>query len=241
VNAPEAESSRGRSTGQIVLIVVGVLAGLLALALLAGGGALVWGHSTQRDAHGYYATGFKPLATPTYALVSDGLDVGTDGPDWLFRRGRLGTVRVTADGGASHPVFVGVGRQADVDSYLRDVEQDAVTDLEVDPFSVTYSRRPGTATPAAPTTQTFWAAKASGSGRQTVTWPVQKGAWAVVVMNADAARGVEADVSVGAKVPFILWLGFGLVGAGALVAVGSGVAIYFGVRTRRTPQPDPAA
>jgi hypothetical protein len=62
-----------------------------------------------------------------------------------------------------------------------------------------------------------------------------------VVMNADAARGVEADVSVGAKVPFILWLGVGLLGAGALVAVGSGVAIYFGVRTRRTPQPDPAA
>ncbi len=241
MNATETESSQGRSTGQIVVIVVGVLAGLLALALLAGGGALVWGHSTQRDAKGYYATGFKSLATPTYALVSDGLDVGTDGPDWLFRRGRLGTVRVTANGAASHPVFVGIGRQSDVDAYLRAVAHDAVTDFEVDPFSVTYSRRPGEATPAAPATQTFWAAKAAGSGRQTVTWPVQKGAWAVVVMNADAARGVEADVSVGAKVPFILWLGVGLLGAGALVAVGSGVAIYFGVRTRRPPQPDPAA
>ena len=218
-----------------------MLAGLLALALLAGGGALVWGHSTQRDAKGYYATGFKSLATPTYALVSDGLDVGTDGPDWLFRRGRLGTVRVTANGASAHPVFVGIGRQSDVDSYLRAVEHDAVTDFEVDPFSVTYSRRAGDTTPAAPGTQTIWAAQASGSGRQTVTWPVQKGAWAVVVMNADAARGVEADVSVGAKVPFILWLGVGLLGAGALVAVGSGVAIYFGVRTRRTPQPDAGA
>lgn len=241
MNAPGTESSQGRSGGQIVLIVVGVLAGLLALALLAGGGALVWGHTAQRDAKGYYATGFKSLATPTYALVSDGLDVGTEGPDWLFRRGRLGTVRVTANGASAHPIFVGIGRQSDVDSYLRAVEHDAVTDFEVDPFSVTYSRRAGDTTPAAPGTHTIWAAQASGSGRQTVTWPVQKGAWAVVVMNADSARGVEADVSVGAKVPFILWLGVGLLGAGALVAVGSGVAIYFGVRTRRTPQPDAGA
>ena len=147
MNSPGTEPSQGRSTGQIVLIVVGVLAGLLALALLAGGGVLVWGHSTQRDAQGYYATGFTSLATPTYALVSDGLDVGTDGPDWLFRRGRLGTVRVTARGAATHPVFVGIGRQSDVEAYLRRVEHDAVTDFEVDPFSVTYSRRPGGATP----------------------------------------------------------------------------------------------
>jgi hypothetical protein len=241
MNASETESSPGRSGGQIALIVVGALAGLLALALLAGGGALVWGHATQRDAQGYYATGFKSLATPTYALVSDGLDVGTDGPDWLFRSGRLATVRVTATGGQAHPVFVGIARESDVDIYLGSVERDAVTDFEVDPFSVTYSRRPGETTPAAPATQTFWAAKSAGSGRQTVTWPVQKGSWDVVIMNADAARGIQSDVSVGAKVPFILWLGVGVLGLGALVAVVSGVAIYFGVRTRRTPQPDAAA
>ncbi len=240
MNASTSEPRAGRSAGQIAAIVVGALAGLLALALLAGGGALVWGHGTQRDGQGYYATGFKSLATPTYALVSDGLDVGTDGPDWLFRSGRLGTVRVTATAARAHPVFVGIGRESDVDSYLRSVEYDAVTDFQIDPFSVTYSRRAGEATPVAPATQTFWAAQAAGSGRQTVTWPVQKGAWAVVVMNADAARGVRADVSVGAKVPFLLWLGVGLLGAGALVAVGSGVAIYFGVRTGRAPQPDAA-
>ncbi len=69
----------GRSAGQVVLIVAGALAGLFALALLATGGVLVGAHATKRDSSGFYSTSAKALATPTYALVSDGLDVGTDG------------------------------------------------------------------------------------------------------------------------------------------------------------------
>ena len=136
-------ASEGRSAGQIVLIVVGSLAGLVALVLLAAGGLLIWTHETKRDADGYYATGAEGLATPTYALVSERLDVGTDGPDWLFRRGRLGAVRVSATGSSGHPVFVGIGRTTRVESYLHSVAHDEVTDFEVDPFSVTYTRRIG--------------------------------------------------------------------------------------------------
>ena len=231
MSATETSTDRGhRRTG---LIVVGALTGLLALALLAGGGALVWAHGTQRDSEGFYATGSKALATPTYALVSEGFDIGTDGPDWLFRGGRLGTVRVTATGTTDHPVFVGIGPKSQVSSYLASVAHDAVTDFELDPFSVTYARRPGNAIPAAPAGQPLWAADASGSGRQTVTWPVKKGDWAVVVMNADAAHGVRADISVGAKVPFLLWLGIGLLGAGVVVGSGAAAAIAFGARAPR--------
>jgi hypothetical protein len=145
-------------------------------------------------------------------------------------------VRVTATGSPTHPVFVGIGRKSEVASYLQSVAHEAVTDFEIDPFSVTYARRPGSATPAVPTAQTFWAVEASGGGQQTVTWPVKQGAWAVVVMNADAARGIRTDVSVGARVPFVLWLGIGLLIAGGLVAIGGSAAIYFGARPQRMPR-----
>ena len=143
----------------------------------------------KQDGGGYYASGWKHLTTSTYALVSEGLDIGTSGPDALFRSGRLGTIRVSATGTRAHPISVGIARKSQVASYLGSVSHDAITDFEVDPLAVTYARRAGHTTPSAPGRQTFWTARASGSGRETMTWPVAKGDWAIVVMNADGARG----------------------------------------------------
>jgi hypothetical protein len=222
----------GRSGGRFLALVAGTILGLLAATSLALGGALVGVHQTKRDAGGFYATRAKTVETPTRALVSGDLDVGTDGPGWLFRKSRLGKIRVTARGTPANPVFVGIAPTGKVDAYLRGVAQDEIVDLEIDPFSVGYHRRPGTAVPAAPTAQAFWASHASGSGRQTVTWAVQKGDWAVVIMNADGSAGVRAPVSVGAKAAFLIWLGAGLLGLGALFAVGAG-ACYLGSRAPR--------
>ena len=228
--ATAVQSKTGRGAGHIALLVAGGLAGLLALALIAAGGVLLYAHGSKRDDAGFYATGDAAIGTSTYAFVSDGLEVGTDGPDWLLRQGRLGSVRVTASGTTGHAVFVGIGRKAKVEAYLRLVAHERVIDFEVDPFSLKSQRQPGNAAPPLPSTQTFWAARASGTGRQSVEWPVEKGSWDIVVMSADGSRGVRADVSVGAKVPLVLWLGIGLLCAGGLVAVGSGALTYFGAR-----------
>jgi len=85
-----------RSGGHIAAIVTGVVVLAIATAALLGGGVVIAADTTQRDSDGYYASGVETLTTPTHALVSNGLDVGTNGPDWLFRQARLGTVRVFA-------------------------------------------------------------------------------------------------------------------------------------------------
>ena len=193
--------NKGRNAGRIVLIVVGACFVLLALLPLGAGGVLVGVHSTQRDANGFYASGANPLSTPTHALVSETLDVGTDGPDWLFRKGRLGTIRVTAEGTAARPIFIGIARQSQIDSYLQGVAHDEIKDF--DPRSVHGYDRPsaGRMSPARPAGQTIWAQSANGTGRQSIVWQVKNGDWAVVVMNADASRGVLDRLTVGAKLP----------------------------------------
>ena len=39
-------------------------------------------------------------------------------------------------------------------------------------------------------------------------------------MNADATRGVSADLSIGAELDSVIWIGIGLLAAGALLAAG---------------------
>ncbi len=241
VRGPTAHS--GRSGGRTVAIVLGAFALLVAAVGLVGGAALVAVHATQRDSDGYYGSGTTTLATPTYGFVSRGLDIGSDGPSWLFHRARLGTIRVTATGTDATPVFVGIARKADIDRYLGRVAHDEVTDFEVDPLSITSARRAGTETPAPPTDQPFWARSGVGSGRQTMTWPVRRGDWSVVIMNADGSEGVTSGVSVGAKFGFMLWLGIGMVAVGSIFAIAGGAAILIARRaprpTRPEPHPDP--
>jgi hypothetical protein len=76
-------------------------------------------------------------------------------------------------------------------------------------------------------------------GTQTVTWKVREGDWSVVLMNADGSRGVAADIDVGAKLSFLLWVAIGLLIGGVLVVGGSTALIVLAARTRQPPPAPP--
>ncbi len=68
-------------------VVLGSIAALIALALLLGGAALIGAHASARDSDGYYTTGTERLATATYALTAEDIDLGSDAADFVPRDG----------------------------------------------------------------------------------------------------------------------------------------------------------
>jgi hypothetical protein len=225
----------------VAALVAGTLVGLVALALLIGGGAMLWGNG-QKDADGYISTGTHRLQTATYALATDNLDIDLDGAGWLLEDGRLGHVRVQATSRNDKPVFVGIAPTRAVSRYLAETAHSSVTDVEDGPFSsfhVTYRDHAGTTAPGAPAGQRFWAASAQGTGSQAMTWKVRDGDWSVVIMNADGSAGVDAGVRAGADVPFLAPAGWITLGGGLVLLAGAGGLLYLGLRKPRRPDPEP--
>src|SRR5215218_4049308 len=215
-----------RGAGRVALLVVGSIAALLAFALLAGGCAAVVVDRTQRDDDGFVMSPTEDFATPTYAIASESADVDLDGPDWATKD-LVGTVRVRSE--SERPVFVGIAREVDVARYLRGVEHAVVTEIGREPQ---YSQRRGGAPESRPRGQRFWAASATGAGEQTLEWEPEEGSWNAVVMNADGSRGVAADLSIGAELDALPWIGVALLIGGGLLAAGAAVAIAAGIHHR---------
>jgi hypothetical protein len=229
------------SAGRVILIVLGSIGVLFGLAVLAGGGFLLWADRTQRE-DGYLTTPTERFATPTYALTRSRLEVDTEGAKWVLNEDWFGKIRIRGESADEKTVFIGIGPQADVARYLGSVAHANVQDVDFDPFRATYLPIAGGAPQGPPTDQGFWAASASGVGTQTLTWKVRDGDWSVVLMNADGSRGVAADIDLGAKMSFLLWVAIGLLIGGVLVVGGSTALVVLAARTRRPPagRPVPA-
>jgi hypothetical protein len=226
------------SAGRVILIVLGSIGVLFGLAVLAGGGFLLWADRTQRD-DGYLTTPTERFATPTYALTRSRLEVDTEGAKWVLNEDWFGKIRIRGESTDEKTVFIGIGPQADVARYLGTVAHANVQDVDFDPFRATYLPIAGGAPQGPPTDQGFWAASASGVGTQTLTWKVRDGDWSVVLMNADGSRGVAADIDLGAKMSFLLWVAIGLLIGGVLVVGGSTALVVLAARTRRPPPGPP--
>ena len=205
--------------GRIVLLVLGVLAILIGIGLVSAGVAGVYVDQSRRDANGYLTTRTAPFSAPGYAILSDSLDLDTEGPDVLFSRHILGKVRIHATGAGGKDVFIGIGQADAVDDYLRGVRYSKVSDLTFDPFKATYRRKAGGGPRSPP-------------GEQTATWNVAGGSWSAVLMNADGSAGVEARVAVGAKADWLLGYAIFLLVVGLLVVGVGALLLYLALRGR---------
>jgi hypothetical protein len=218
-------------TGRIASLIVGILVGLVGLAVVVGGIVLLWADQTQRTAEGFFETSRATLSTESYALTSDEIDLGSQPGDW-FPSGRLAEIRLEVESDPDTPVFIGIGPQSDVDDYLDGVAHSEVVRFRSDPDDVTYRNISGEDTPAPPGEQDFWAASAEGAGTQVLSFDLEQGRWAVVVMNADASSSVTVEASAAAKTDLLIPVAAALIVGGVILGVIAVVLIVVGVSGR---------
>jgi hypothetical protein len=216
--------------GRILGVIFGVLLLLPGLGLLAGGGVLFWADQTHRS-DGFVFSSTDSFSTQGYALTSGQIGLAP-GADWVPLSASLGTARaeVTA-ADPSTAIFVGVAPVAQGTAYLAGVQRGVIKDLGTAGNDVVTVA--GDAPSGPPGDQNFWVAQTSGSGTQRLDWTPSQGKWLFVVMNADASSGVAMDARIGATVPALAGLAWGLVGAGlALVVVGT-LLLVLSIRRQR--------
>jgi hypothetical protein len=205
----------------VIGIVGGGILALIGVVLVLAGVALL----VLFGSDGTVSSSRQPLTSSGVALTTQsGTIEDSAGVAEVLGESR---VKVSADPGS----FVGIGRDADVQRYLRGAPVDVVTDFDVDPFKLTRRPTGGTRTPGAPGRQPFWVARSGPNGRATIDWKVQDGAYRLVVMRADGTRPVRTSASFAVEVPNTPIFGFVALGAGLLFLVG-GVVLIVGMIRR---------
>ena len=130
-NTP-ASPDRPRSNwtaGRVIGMVFASIGGLIGLALLLGGIAVLAAYAFGRDDDGYFNSDRKQINSATYAITTEDIDLGVDEADWAPDK-ILGNVRVQVEG--DKPVFVGIGPDDDVERYLGAVAHDELVDFHGD-------------------------------------------------------------------------------------------------------------
>ncbi|QYF73914.1 DUF4389 domain-containing protein [Cryobacterium sp. PAMC25264] len=184
--------------GPLVMLLIGTIVTLLGFGLTAAGTVAAIASGAQGE-NGYFSTRSASFVANSYALTTPTLGPVTTTRTPPPLNLDIARIRLEATSRNGADVFIGVAPRTEVDSYLASVAHTEVSGIQSTPFRVDYRQIAGSERPEPPEEQSWWAASAAGPGTQEITWSVQPGAWAVVVMNADASRPVAVDLRAGVR------------------------------------------
>ncbi|MCZ2839145.1 DUF4389 domain-containing protein [Modestobacter sp. VKM Ac-2985] len=250
------DSAHSRWTGgKVVALVLGAVLVLASTGPLTAGAALLWADRTQRDG-GWLTSPTVEASTARHALVSEDLQLHTEGADWVLDE-VLGRVRLEATPLDGEEVFVGVAPSAAVAEYLGGVgrtqvqelgagpdrwgwgwgwDDDPVTGDRMDPAAL--RDLPGGPPAGDPGEVGIWAASAAGTGTQVLEWVPSDGDWTVVVMPTDGSAGMSVDLALAATAPALPWVAGGLLATGVVLLAGGVLLIALAVhRAQARPAP----
>jgi hypothetical protein len=210
-----------------IFIVLGLVSLAGAIALMIGGiGSLVY-----FGADGRFESKEGVANSEASVLVSEPQKIETASPLSLS----TGTLTIEASSAdPARSVFIGIGRAEDVATYLSGVNYATIHDVGNRSFSmVTDPPSGGTRPPADPTSQTFWMARAEGTGVQQLDWSFPDGEYRLVLMHRDGQGPVAVHGRVAVTLPWIFPIAVAVLAVGLVVLV---IAISFFATAARIPR-----
>jgi len=220
--------------GKVIAAIVGAFFALLALGVLIGGGALLIAQQTLQDDAGFFNSPSYRLDAGGYAIVVDEIDLASYPGDW-WPSDVDATARLSVRAGNGSGVFVGIGRQEDVDEFLSGVAHSVVRQLGDRWDAVRLVDRAGGSVAGIPADAGIWSSSIQGEGEQILSWEPQRGRWAIVIMNADASERVSISAIASARIPILRPISIGLLVAGILLAAFASLLLIAATRSSVTP------
>ena len=223
--ARPAGPGSGWTGPRVASLVIGSVLVLGGLAALGVGGTAAW-YDQHRDS-GYVVSTVNTQHADGYAVTTDRIELGVPGSGWQWTRDLIGTVRIRVTGNGEAGTFVGIAPTDQAARYLAGVPHTVLKDLPGRHVTTV----DGTAVPqTAPAAAAIWVAESTGPGTRVLAWTPTAGDWTVVIMNADASRGLTVRGDVGATVPALTGIAVGLLVGGAVLVAGGTLLVVLAVR-----------
>lgn len=234
-------ASPGSHLGRVLALIFGGFILLVAFGLVAGGSVLIWSQNAMTDSQGFMVARPGTFSVGSYAIVQSNININM-GNEWMMSPRTQDIVTLKLEGASNNgkAIFIGVGRQSDVQNYLNGVNIDKLIQYSwrYDPWNngggtPTYQTISGGVPSSPPTSQSFWIEQASGTGTQMMTWTPTSGDYWILVMNADGSKVVDLDMQLGVRVTVLNWVGWGLVIGGIIAGLVGFIIVYYGAIRRR--------
>ena len=227
------------SAGKIALLAFGIIIVLISMALIAGGGTLLWVNSRYVDSSGYFASDTLHIDRDSYAVVAGPIELDETAVRVLKSLGIITTFEFQGENNnPSEQIFMGVADEAELEDYLDNVEYDEINNIgfgwRLDFGAITYTNHPGDDEPSLPASESIWDVSAAGAASETLVWETRAGSYSIAVMNGDGSKDVDVDIVFKAKIPSLAKFGIGFLVSGiVLLAIGI-LMIVLAVRRKAT-------
>ena len=239
------QRSGGWEAGRVVAVILGGFILLVGLPLALAGTALMGVTTAMDDGTGYIGVRGFDVGTGTQALVIKEMHVEDividriEGPAvryWTPKPGDFVKLKLAVESNNGKEVFIGILEESRALSYLGGARYDVITNLSMEgPYGqrpyITYQPHIGEAITVAPQDLNIWEAYARGND-VTLEWEPEYGDYWVVIMNTDLTQGLDVESGVGVRVPFLDFIGKGILMGGIVCLAIGGLIIYVGVVRR---------